>query len=544
MTGTVIVRLEAIKTTGNLTHDLDNSRRPNYVDHSRSHLNKIVMGQKFKESKSLFKHQKKNVIQHFNTEKARLRELITPENLDEKEYLKERRRIRNWQSHMKNHLAGFIGFGRNAQANDLNHDEMDACAKDYVNSFCKRRNVEVLYLVRHMDETTVHYHFVTTNYNPELKQTIRLTRDNLRKEQDMIGHAFSSMGLTRGLDKQERLKQVAQKLNQPMQNGNYSPEVWKESNVIHRSVKQLHEGLPLEIEEKQKEAEKIQSEINAQQKKLEKNVRLITQNETKLKELSNQEASHQVQIEKIEKRLQHYEERVIDAQAEIERLSLELQPIKATRIDYVKGYEEKWFGSPKPIIKKAKVVSPKLANEQFKALKAKEIKLEQEQRRLKQQRQQAQAEQLKAEAELQAFFARQSHKHMMVFGKPVDSNEEFLDFIKWFDQKSGWVTTNIGTRFKVQEQNGQVIRVVVENTESKTAYEKAYTLLLATHKSKLDQGFFEGSDEVFIEFYKLITKKPEKYDFELMLTPEQEALLINKKLLSVYENEPLDELNR
>lgn len=530
MAGTVMVRIEGIKTIGSLTHDLGNRNNLDYVDQSKSHLNTIVMGQSFEESKALFKHQKESIIQNFNYEKDRQRELVSHEFLDNKEYKKERRRIRNWQSHMNSHLRGIIGFGQDAKANFLSHQLMDQCARDYVNKLCENHNLEALYLVRHMDETAVHYHFVTTNYNFGNHKTLRLTRDDLRKEQDKIGEAFSPLGLSRGVDKQERLKQAALKLDQPLENGKYSADVWKEANVINRSVKQLHEDLPFEIEEKQKEIEKIEIDLKAQQKKLEKNKRLIEKNEHKLSMLDIKKAGALVEQEKIEKRLKSYQKRVNDAQAEIDRLSLKIKPIKASTIEYVTGYEEKHFGSPKPIVKKAKVVSPRKANEFFKKLKAKEIKLKQEQKRIQEQRLQQREEQQQAQQELELFFAKQSYKHMMVFGKQIESRDELINFVKWFEQESGWVTTNIGTRFKVQKENGEVVRIVVENTEGHSDFQKAETLLLAASKSEMDSGYFNGSDEMFLEFWKLHQRKTKDIDFELLLTEEQEQLLQEKGL--------------
>ncbi|WEJ61881.1 hypothetical protein [Thiomicrorhabdus lithotrophica] len=539
MTGTVIVRLKGIKDEGNLTHDLGERNGLNYVDHTKSHLNMIVIGQPFAESKQKFKEQKKFIVNDFNQEKAQQRQFIMPDFLDEKEYVKERRKVRNWQSHMKSHLAGFIGFGHDAQANSLDREKMDACAKEYVKTLCDRHGIELLYLIRHEDETTPHYHFLTTNYNPATKHTIRLDRNLLRKEQDKIGESFSSMGLTRGLDKQERLKLAAEKLNQPMIDGRYSAEVWKESNVIHRSVKQLHEDLPLEIEDKKEEIQQIQAQISKQQAKIEKNQKLIAKNEHTLLQLAIKEASSQVKQEKIEKRLKIYQKRINDAQAEIDRLSVEFAPPKTSIIEYVSGYEKPLIGPPKPTIKKTKVVSVKNANASYKAAEAYKRKLEQQEFELKNQKAKAKQEQLVIEEELKAFFAKLAYKHMMVFGKPFDSQDEMLDFIKWFDQDTGWVTTNIGTRFKTQTENNQVVRVVVEHSEGISAKQKAKTLLFATHKAEMTKGHFKGLDEVLIEFCKMMKQSPGKYDFELILSDEQKTTLTKN---GIFEEDNLQEL--
>lgn len=529
MNGTVIVRLEPVKTAGNITHDLDNERRPKYVDKTKSKLNKIIYGKEYTQSKQAFRDQQQSIINHFNRSKTQQRKDYRLLFLSPKNSARERRNIRNWQSHMNTHLSGFIGFGTDAQANDLNREEMDKCAQEYVNDLCLRHNIEILYLVRHEDESTTHYHFLTTNYDEARSQTLKLQRDDLRKEQDAIGSAFQSMGLSRGIDKQKRLKDVSDKLKVPMVNGRYSENVWEKANVIHRSVKRLHEELPLELYIRQEELAFVESSLAAQKAKLDKNIDLIEKSEERLALLSIEQNDFEAESEKLKKCINTYHKSVTDAKAEIDRLSLEFSPPKKSIIEHVSGYTKKQFGKDEPIIKKIEVVMPKNAFENFKIVAAKEKELEQENARLKQLHQKQNEKRLQDEDELQAFFNEQAFKHLLVFGKPLESNEEIQDFIKWFDQNTGWTTTKIGTRFKVQKQDGEIIRIVVERSTINSAAQKAETLLYAARHSNMRSGGFTGSIDVLIELWK--QNQSQAVPFDLKLTDQQKSILKKESLL-------------
>ncbi|NPA72794.1 MAG: hypothetical protein GXO35_08200 [Gammaproteobacteria bacterium] len=532
MSGTVLVRIEATRGLGNLTHDLDNSRRPSYVDHTKSHSNTILRGSDIKHSRNLLTEQSHFIKNDFNAEKNRQRELIHKDYLSDKEYISARRKVRNWQSHMKTHLSGFIGFSQDAHANKMSREQLDNCAIQYVEDLCSRKNIELTYLVRHEDETTVHYHFITTNYDNALKQTLRFKRDDLRKEQDKIGIAFTSTGLTRGLDKQARLKQAAEALNIPMENGKYSAEVWKQSNVIHRSVKQLHEDLPLEIEAKQKTLKELSKKHQAQLNKLSKNQRLILSNTEKLTQLESACNIKQSDIDKIKKRLIIYNKRVADAQTEIDILSLQFSPPKTERIEYVSSHTKNMLGQSKPVLKTLRIVSVKNAEKAYKAAIAKQKKLAQNEKRNKEQAMERENAHKKDKEAMEAFFKKQAFKHLKVFGTPIVSHSEILDFIKWFDMDSGWVTTKTGTRFKVQTENGKAIRVVVDSSMGSTQ-EVAKTLLYAAKQAGLVQGYFTGSDEVLIELWK--TNQTSPPPIEIILRDGQEVMMLKEGLIDERE---------
>lgn len=150
MSGTVLVRLKAIKTIGNLTHDLVNSKRPSYVDRAKSDQNVIILGDDFLKAREKFNEQVDSIKESFNDHKDQQRSLILRENLSSKEYQQERRKVRNWQSHMNTHLSGIIAFGKDANANGLGLDrnDMDNSAKNYMLDFCSSHNVETLVVVK------------------------------------------------------------------------------------------------------------------------------------------------------------------------------------------------------------------------------------------------------------------------------------------------------------------------------------------------------------------------------------------------------------
>lgn len=534
--GTVIVRLVPVKHQGNLTHDWDNDKRPGYVNKNNSHLNTVIVGTNLQDARALYSIQKNSMIEDFNLEKNHLRELLNQQSLPPKEMTKERSKIRNWQSHMCSHMSGLIGFGLDADAKLLNPSTMDACAKAYLKDFCERHHVEALYLIRHMDESNPHYQFVTTNYNSSKKQTLRLNRDDLRQEQDSIGNAFTKLGLRRGIDKQERLKQASNKLNQPAINGKYSAEVWKEANVIHRSVKQLHEDLPLEVEAKKEEIQALNDAIEKQHKKLIKNQELLRSNEYKLGLIKQDEMNRTEEIAKITKRMSSYEKRCQDAQTEIDKLSLKINPPKPTRVKRVKSYK-KGFLTDTPIFAVEDFVTVNEANKTYKSVRAKEIKQKQDYDAKYAELQETEKKILQDKAAAELFIKNQLYKHYLVYGDIPTDLATMTEFLRWVDQDTGWNTTENGTRFKVHKESGVIKRVVVDNTTGHTPAEMAFTLLCATQQAKFMQAIYSGPDSVLIEFWKLneISEEP----IQINLT-ENQVLTLERNGLIVCDNSPLN----
>lgn len=568
----MLVRLKAIKAVGNLTHDLVNDKRPSYVDRNKSDQNVIILGDDFLKAREKFNEQVDSIKESFNDHKDQQRSLILRENLSSKEYQQQRRNIRNWQSHMNTHLSGLIAFGKDANANQLDRKEMDNNAKNYLLDFCSSHNVETLYLVRHEDEATVHYHFVTTNYDDQLYKTLSFDRNALRKEQDAIGVAFESMGLKRGLDKQARLKQVAERLELELVDGKYDPEVWSQANVIHRSVKQLHEDLPLELASLQdkkisaeddykiahglqkaenivwraaekkrideesvlkttleqkndvaRELKELNDEIAKQENKKAKNERYMQNAQKKYDKLKDNFGVGKDKLDKLKKNVLLYEDRAQTAKNEIERLSSNTRKLKLKTVEVVTGYEAGPSSGKQPIITKKKMVETEEAMRFQKQATAVYLENRQKQVRAKKELEAKALKNLQDKEEMESYFAKQAYKYLLVFGKPIDSTSEMIGFIRWHEQETGWTTTKLGARFKVQKENDEVIRVVVESNKNLSDREKAETLLYAVTESGMKRGHFKGSNEVLLELWTLL--ETDEHSFELALTDEQRVLL-------------------
>lgn len=533
--GTVIVRLVPVKHMGNLTHDLDNDKRPGYVNKSKSHLNTVIVGTNLQDAKALYNIQKNNMINDFNHEKNRLRELLEQQNLTAKELTKERRKIRNWQTHMCSHMSGLIGFGLDADARLLNPSTMDACAKAYLADLCKRHQVEVLYLVKHMDESNPHYHFVTTNYDTSKKRTLRLNRDDLRQEQDEIGNAFEKLGLGRGIDKQARIKQASEKLGIPAINGKYDKKVFEEANVIHKSVKQLHETLPLEIAKKHSEVANLESLISEQEAKLNRNNALISKNEALLAALEQDNGNESIKLDKVRKRLDSYHKRAADALSEIERLSINVEPVKEKIVKFVKSDKEGPSGR-KIVISKVTVADPIAVNKSYKQIKAKEIKLKKAQSDHKRQIDLDHKKLLEQQRASELYIQKQIYKHLLVFGEEPTDLEDMLDFLKWHDEKTGWTKTTAGTSFKIQEVDGKVKRIVVDNTGNPSPDKVAFTLLYAARKKGMKSGRFTGRDEVLIELWKQNIANGEPVQINLS---SEQVLILEANGISIPDNKSI-----
>ena len=127
-------------------------------------------------------------------------------------------------------LSGIITFSKDARS-QVNGSPPDQQAMKFAEKFADENRVKLLYLVRHSDETTTHYHCLwenVTSGGESLKN--KLSPSVLSSWQDRVGEVFSEIGIGRGTKKSERLARGEDF-----------------SKVIHRSVRKLHEDLPAEI---------------------------------------------------------------------------------------------------------------------------------------------------------------------------------------------------------------------------------------------------------------------------------------------------------
>lgn len=158
-------------------------------------------------------------------------------------------------------ISGIITFGKdvNVDQNKKIFDHkldtyisevryFDQLAKKTINKIAKKLNgQECFYIVRHMDESKIHYHFMLTYMNRDgITAAGKLKKKDLSELQDIAGEVFGKAGLQRG-------KHIAERLN------DYNAAGAKRLNIRNKSVSELHATYRRDIkiaEEKVKEKEK------------------------------------------------------------------------------------------------------------------------------------------------------------------------------------------------------------------------------------------------------------------------------------------------
>ena len=250
-------------------HDTRKSKIPKYVDQSKSRLNSTV---------------------------------INP--MAESELTKicdERRGQRNMLRHKKSDAAistiGIITFSHEAQSviESLPIEDQDKLFLEAANAIANEVDSDITGLVVHRDESAIHAHFQMPAYN---KQGFPLSKsikpDTAKKLQDIAGSIFNDLGITRGKPKAQRILD-----NDPL------------STIYHRSVKQLHDDLPREIEILQKQAFEYYE-------KAKKNYDYLIRNH----ELARNASEN---VDKIQKRILAYERREKEAREAAEAAEKAIQ---------------------------------------------------------------------------------------------------------------------------------------------------------------------------------------------------------------------------
>ena len=197
MSMTVSVRVEhrdKSRSAGQRNHDLRKSHVPAYVDKSRSQHNSV---------------------------------LIEPLTSSELEKLVGERRVgkkRKLRSDAAVATSGILTFGREAHQviASLSIDEQNEVIMKACKSVVSEFDNELTGLVVHRDEQSVHAHFQTCSWNKKgLANSKVITPELASKLQDAAGACFSAYGISRGISKEERIK-----------NG---------EKPKHKTVKELHE---------------------------------------------------------------------------------------------------------------------------------------------------------------------------------------------------------------------------------------------------------------------------------------------------------------
>lgn len=208
--------------------------------------------------------------------------------------------------------AGIITFSTEAQDDirDLNRKDQGELYKRITSRICEETRAEGLYLTIHNDETAPHAHFMLKPYDIDGK-ALRLNPKDMSRLQDAIGEECEKFGLDihRGKPKAQRIAD-----GEPT-------DKW-----VHKTVKELHNELPADIEAKREELEKLQEKAN-------KYNRLAEINQQKI-EAGNGN------LEKMEKNMALYERRAKEAQDEYDNIKKNTEKLKETMIKIDKELPE------------------------------------------------------------------------------------------------------------------------------------------------------------------------------------------------------------
>jgi hypothetical protein len=259
----VSVRISAATAkslSGQIRHDMRRGPQPSYVDAARLGLNRIMIASE------------------------------TPSQM--RKICEERRALRVTQRAMKSNSAiatcGIITFGAEAAAlfSELSVNEQDAGFRSVADATARRLKTTLHSLVVHLDEATIHAHFILAAYDEDGNPIAKATSPKVLSElQDIAAAAMSEhcAGIERGTRYGDRLAAGADF-----------------ADVIHKSVRELHVTLPADLEAKRlaladlaraetdatarvDDIEGRVTTLNAQAKLSQTNVDQLTTNEAELR---------------------------------------------------------------------------------------------------------------------------------------------------------------------------------------------------------------------------------------------------------------------
>jgi hypothetical protein len=228
------------KNSGEYSHDFRLKETKN-ADPSKKHLNKVIISQIDSPSSQnlgffqrLFKILKSSVKSTYQEKTGK-----------------------KWRKNSKQYITGVISFSDYANAHKTQDlESLDKSAADFLKSFKEQYNLRedaLVYLIRHSDEISQHYHFTVLNQDKD-GNTLnkRINRTETAKIQDLAGVSFGEMGIDRGISKVERI-----------QAGDF--------NVVNQNLDVLRSNLRPELEQKQKQLKSLDLTIT---ERLEQTARL------------------------------------------------------------------------------------------------------------------------------------------------------------------------------------------------------------------------------------------------------------------------------
>ena len=262
-----IEMLKAISVGGQRAHDLRIGPQPAYVDADRAHLNRTLI-------EPLTGTQLRAICEQRRSQRETARAMKSSASVG---------------------IAGIITFGHEAQRlfERLTPAQQDAAYRETAEAVAARLNTTLTGLVPHGDESAPHAHFQMPAFDMTghpVSETAK--RGVLRDLQTITAEVMArhAPGIERGRSKIERLAAGA------------SP-----SDVVNRSVAQLHDDLPAEIAVMEAKAEAATMALVAAQASVDEMQARVDKLQAKERDLTAAEA----------KRLATYEKRLADRQTEV-----------------------------------------------------------------------------------------------------------------------------------------------------------------------------------------------------------------------------------
>jgi len=284
MSMTVSIRVERktskAQVNGQRDHDERIGNQPDYVDGERTHLNSILLHQPDYEDL-------KRECENLRKTKGG--------------------RVRGMRSDAVVSWAGIVTFGIEAQKviESISKEEQDQLFKQAVTLVAKKLKTVATSCAVHRDESAIHAHFsmlgIDNNGNSLSKTTNKFVYAQL---QDEVGKVYNEYGITRGKTKAQRIMDG-------------DPP----SKIIHKTVQQLHEDLPRELDAlKQKQAELIEALAID-------NVRAEVARGKAAKAEADEKAKAE-NVDKLKKRAENYEARAETKQKELDEIEATLGKLR------------------------------------------------------------------------------------------------------------------------------------------------------------------------------------------------------------------------
>ena len=283
--------------------------------------------------------ERKRIPHYINPELSRLNECVIDKGISAKELLETNRavrqkaveegrcplkRIRSIKNTDAIAYRGIITWGTEAQKiiNSLDGETQKKLYLEIARRISKEAEVPLLSLYIHRDEQAPHAHFTMNKFKRD-GSTVNLKKQDLKRFQDIAGEVCGEFGLpiSRGVPKEQRIAEGA--------------PAWE---YLHKTVRELHESLPKELEMKEQELRQIEADLKrrrdeldavrreieeleeARKKRLkdvEDKQRLIEKAKRQLEELAAAGRAESEKAQKLEKRISVYENRISTYEREI-----------------------------------------------------------------------------------------------------------------------------------------------------------------------------------------------------------------------------------